>query len=154
MYTALSVHFLTKLNSSPIIDCLLNFYFYSFGTSYLHNWLISHCPITLSGLQSLSHLCALRDIFGCRPAKSQGNLMMKYLIHLHLYKAMSPTYLQCTVQVKQVGNLFLSQTFCAILFSFHFGHLVSKCIWREVCCTLCLQVFENISKSMLAKYMF
>lgn len=88
-----------------------------FDTNYLRYLLISFCPVFLSGLQNLSHLRACRATFGCRPAKAQGSLMMKYLTHLHLYKRIPSTYLQCTSQVKQVGDWFLCLPLCPISFN-------------------------------------
>lgn len=79
------------------------------------DWSLSVLYI-LSGLQSLSHLCTFGAIFGCRPAKVQGSLMMKYLIHLHLYRRTPSIYLQCTSKVKQVGDLLLCWPLCAISF--------------------------------------
>lgn len=121
----------------------LNFYFHLLGTNSLRHWLITCCPVILSGLQSLSHLCAFRDIFECRLAKSQGSLMMKYLTHLHLYRGISSNYLQCTSEVQQVGNWFLCRPLSAILLLLLFILAASA---FNIKCTACSVFVHGVSK--------
>jgi hypothetical protein len=116
----LSVYVFTNLlNPGLAIHCATQFLLSSSGTNCLRYWPICCSPVILSGFWSPSHLCACRDIFEGRPSKSQGSQMMKYLPHLYLYqyKWISPTYLQCISQVKQVGDLILCWPLCTIPFS-------------------------------------